>query len=67
MAEKKEKKRLDVLVFEQGFAQSREKAKNIIITPHTAWAPLATRLRLLDIVEDNIKAFLNGTPKNKVN
>lgn len=40
---------------------------NLIITPHTAWAPLATRKRLLNIVEDNIKAFLNGNPKNKVN
>ncbi len=39
---------------------------NLIITPHTAWAPLETRKRLLGIVEDNIKAFLNGTPKNKV-
>ena len=39
---------------------------NLIITPHTAWAPLETRKRLLCIVEDNIKAFLNGTPKNKV-
>lgn len=41
-------------------------APNLIITPHTAWAPLETRKRLLCIVEDNIKAFLNGTPKNKV-
>ncbi len=40
---------------------------NLIITPHTAWAPLATRQRLLNIVEDNIKAFLEGNPKNKVN
>ena len=39
---------------------------NLIITPHTAWAPLETRKRLLGIVEDNIKAFLNGTPNNKV-
>ncbi len=39
---------------------------NLIITPHTAWAPLETRKRLLCIVEDNIKAFLNGNPKNKV-
>lgn len=39
---------------------------NLIITPHTAWAPLATRKRLLGIAEDNIKAFLNGTPKNVV-
>ncbi len=42
------------------------KAKNIIITPHTAWAPLKTRQRLLDIVCDNIEGFLNGTPKNNV-
>lgn len=40
---------------------------NLVITPHTAWAPLATRQRLLGIVEDNIKAFLNGKPINKVN
>lgn len=40
---------------------------DLIITPHTAWAPLATRQRLLGIVEDNIKAFFNGTPKNVVN
>lgn len=39
---------------------------NLIITPHTAWAPLATRQRLLKIVEDNITSFLNGTPKNVV-
>ena len=39
---------------------------NLIITPHTAWAPLSTRERLLKIAEDNIIAFLNGSPKNKV-
>jgi len=42
-------------------------AKNCVITPHTAWAPLETRLRLIDIVCDNIRAFLEGNPKNKVN
>ncbi len=41
-------------------------APNLIITPHTAWAPLTTRKRLLDIVADNISAFLNGTPTNNV-
>lgn len=40
---------------------------NLIITPHTAWAPLATRQRLLNIVQDNINAFLSGNPKNKIN
>lgn len=42
------------------------KAKNLIITPHTAWAPLTTRKRLLQIVSDNISAFLKGEPQNKV-
>lgn len=42
-------------------------AQNCIITPHTAWAPLETRLRLINIVCENIKAYLNGTPQNKVN
>lgn len=42
-------------------------AKNCIITPHIAWAPLETRVRLMNIVVDNIKNFINGTPTNKVN
>ena len=41
-------------------------APNIIITPHTAWAPLKTRQRLLGIVCDNIQAFLDGEPTNNV-
>jgi len=41
-------------------------AKNIIITPHTAWAPLTTRKRLIGIVADNIKAFIEGKPQNNV-
>lgn len=43
-----------------------DKAPNIIITPHTSWAPLTTRKRLLGIVESNIEAFLKGTPQNKI-
>lgn len=39
---------------------------NCIITPHVGWAPLATRHRLLGIVENNIRQFLNGTPVNVV-
>lgn len=42
-------------------------AKNCIITPHTAWAALETRQRLMDIVTENLKAWLNGKPQNKVN
>ena len=42
-------------------------AKNITITPHIAWAPLQTRLRLLSIVKSNVKAFIDGKPTNLVN
>ena len=42
------------------------KAKNLIITPHTAWAPLTTRERVVKIAADNITAFLNGNPTNKI-
>ncbi len=41
-------------------------AKNLIITPHVAWAPLETRQRLLGIVEGNIEAWLKGEPRNVV-
>ncbi len=34
----------------------------ISITPHVAWAPYETRVRLLGIVYDNIKAYLAGSP-----
>ena len=42
-------------------------AKNLTITPHTAWAAYETRRRLVDIVCDNIRAWQSGSPKNKVN
>ncbi len=41
-------------------------AKNLIITPHVAWAPYETRARLLGIVGDNIAAFLSGKPVHVV-
>lgn len=42
-------------------------AKNTFITPHIAWAAYETRLRLLEILNGNIKAFLEGSPINVVN
>ena len=42
-------------------------APNCIITPHMAWAPIETRQRLLDVVAENIRGFLEGTPRNVVN
>lgn len=41
-------------------------AKNLIITPHAAWAPLETRTRLVKIVEENLKKWLAGTPLNVI-
>lgn len=43
------------------------KAKNCVITPHLAWAPLETRKRLLEIAAENIRCFLAGKPINVVN
>lgn len=42
-------------------------AKNIIVTPHIAWAPREVRQRLLQIAGDNMGAFLAGHPINVVN
>ena len=41
-------------------------SKNCIITPHIAWASYESRVRLIEIVVENIKAFLNGKVQNKV-
>ena len=41
-------------------------AKNCIITPHIAWVAHETRERLVGIVAGNLKAFINGTPRNVV-
>ena len=39
----------------------------IIITPHIAWAPAESRKRLLTAAAENLRSFLDGTPKNVVN
>ena len=41
--------------------------KNIYITPHIAWASYDTRKRLMQILEENVRSFVNGTPVNVVN
>ena len=42
-------------------------AKNCFITPHIAWAAYETRKRLLGILDENIKCYLDGKPQNVVN
>jgi len=42
-------------------------ARNIIITPHIAWAPIESRQRLMALAVSNLKSYLDGTPVNVVN
>ncbi|MDO5559292.1 MAG: D-2-hydroxyacid dehydrogenase [Oscillospiraceae bacterium] len=42
-------------------------AKNCLITPHIAWAPLETRQRLISIVNNNLRSFIEGNPSNVIN
>lgn len=42
-------------------------AKNSFITPHVAWATVEARKRLIDTCVGNVRAFLEGKPRNVVN
>lgn len=41
-------------------------APNAYITPHIAWATLESRKRLMETAAANLRAFLDGTPVNRV-
>ncbi len=41
-------------------------APNVVLTPHVAWATRAARRRLINVVAGNLKAFLEGSPRNMV-
>ena len=41
-------------------------AKNCIINPHVAWATFEARSRLMNVVVNNLKSFLEGTPENVI-
>lgn len=43
------------------------KCERCFITPHVAWAGYETRVRLLGVVLNNLKTFLDGNPVNVVN
>lgn len=58
---------LDVLSTEPPSADnSLLHAKNCLITPHVAWATFEARSRLMNVVVNNIKAFLEGKAENVV-
>ncbi|HXI00090.1 MAG TPA: D-2-hydroxyacid dehydrogenase [Sphingobacteriaceae bacterium] len=42
-------------------------ARNCLITPHISWATKEARIRLMDIVVNNLAAFMEGNPVNVVN
>ncbi|QGU96011.1 D-2-hydroxyacid dehydrogenase [Clostridium bovifaecis] len=39
---------------------------NVILTPHIGWKCIESRQRLIDLLADNIDAFIKGTPINRV-
>ncbi len=43
------------------------KAKNCVLTPHTAWISKEARQRIMQVTFENIKAFLADNPINQVN
>jgi glycerate dehydrogenase len=42
-------------------------AKNCVITPHISWATREARIRLLNVLIDNLSSFLSGGSLNKIN
>ncbi len=59
---------LDVLSVEPpGADNPLLSARNCFITPHIAWATLASRKRLMSAVVENVRAYLRGAPVNVVN
>lgn len=59
---------LDVLAQEPpAEANPLLKAKNCLVTAHMAWSGLTARRRLVEVTEDNVKAFLSGFPIHVVN
>ncbi|MBI5039842.1 MAG: 2-hydroxyacid dehydrogenase [Gammaproteobacteria bacterium] len=60
---------VDVLIEEpprQSNPLLMHKLPNLIVTPHVAWASREARQRLVDEVTANIRAYLDGTPRNRV-
>ena len=40
---------------------------NIVLTPHIGWRSIETRQRVMDMIADNIEAYIDGSPIHIVN
>lgn len=53
--------------FPKGHPYERIMGKeNVILTPHCAWGAYEARVRCINIITENIKAFISGEIKNRV-
>ena len=41
-------------------------AANMVITPHVSWGTYESRSRLMAVVVENLRAYINGQEKNRV-
>ena len=60
---------LDVLSVEPPQAENpllQQDVPNLLLTPHVGWGSVESRMRLLQMLVENIRAFLHGAPKNLV-
>lgn len=48
------------------YNESKKFGRYVLLTPHMGWKGLETRQRLVSILADNIKKFMEGTPINVV-
>lgn len=55
---------LDVLSSEPPTQTDLTKLDNCFITPHIAWGTHAARARLIKLCEENIKAYIEGSPSS---
>jgi glycerate dehydrogenase len=46
--------------------RAAQELDRLIVTPHTAWSAHEARARLLQEVEENIAAYLQGRDRNRV-
>ena len=56
----------DVLDMEPPRGDALTRHERTLITPHIAWAPKETRERLLGILVENLKSYLNGGKLNRI-